>query len=340
MARGGDRTVSALDFRLLNEFQRDFPLCAEPYREIAARLGAPADQVIAALARLRSAGAVSRIGAVFRPGAVGASTLAAMAVPPERLVAVARAVNGFAGVNHNYEREHRFNLWFVAAAADAAALERLLRDIETATGIEVLSLPLIEEYHIDLGFDLAGNGAPRESASRRPRLVALDARGRRLAAALQDGLAAVARPYAELGARARLSETETIAQLRRWIEDGVIRRFGVIVRHLELGWDANAMCVWDIPDAQALALGEQLAARPEVTLCYRRERKLPHWPHNFYCMIHGRARGEVEQALARLRSECSLAQFHGEVLFSSRRFKQTGARPLGAETTSTPQGLD
>ncbi len=97
---------------------------------------------------------VSRVGAVVRPNTVGVSTLAAMRVPTEQLEAVAALVNGYAEVNHNYEREHRLNLWFVATTTDAARLQAVLDDIAARSGIEVLAFPLLESYHIDLGFDL------------------------------------------------------------------------------------------------------------------------------------------------------------------------------------------
>jgi len=143
-----------LDRRLLNDFQHDFPLVEAPYAEIARRLGTTEADVLARLARLQADGAISRIGAVVRPNTIGASTLAAMAVPPEQLEPVAQLVNGYAEVNHNYEREHALNLWFVATAPDPDRLQAVLKEIEMRTGIEVLPFPLIEDYHIDLGFDL------------------------------------------------------------------------------------------------------------------------------------------------------------------------------------------
>jgi len=143
-----------LDRRLLNDFQHDFPLTAEPYAEIARRLGTTEADVLARLERLQSEGAISRIGAVVRPNTIGASTLAAMAVPAERLDAVAGLVSGYAEVNHNYEREHELNLWFVVTAPDPARLQAVLHDIAARTGIEVLPFPLVEDYHIDLGFEM------------------------------------------------------------------------------------------------------------------------------------------------------------------------------------------
>lgn len=146
--------LTELDQRLLNDFQRDFPLSSTPYADIARRLGVAENDVLARLEVLTRAGAVSRVGAVVRPNTVGVSTLAAMAVPPAELKSVAALVNGYIEVNHNYERENRLNLWFVAAATDATRLEVVLDEIAARAGYEVLSFPLVEDYHIDLGFDL------------------------------------------------------------------------------------------------------------------------------------------------------------------------------------------
>lgn len=146
--------TTPLDQRLLNDFQHEFPLTPTPYADIARELGVTEDEVIARLHKLKHAGAVSRVGAVVRPNTVGVSTLAAMAVPPEELEPIAQLINDYAEVNHNYEREHRLNLWFVATASDAARLQAVLDDIATRTGHEVLSFPLVEDYHIDLGFEL------------------------------------------------------------------------------------------------------------------------------------------------------------------------------------------
>lgn len=151
---GRNPDLTALDRRLLDEFQRDFPVTSRPFAELARRLGTEEETVIARLGQLRDAGLVSRIGAVVAPHRAGWSTLAAMAVPDERLDEVARLVSGFHEVNHNYEREHRLNLWFVVTGADAEAVEAVLRQIGYRSGLAVLDLPLVEAYRLDLGFPL------------------------------------------------------------------------------------------------------------------------------------------------------------------------------------------
>ena len=148
----------------------------------------------------------------------------------------------------------------------------------------------------------------------------------RLLAALEPGLPLVSHPYATLAAKLGATETQVIERLADLKETGVISRFGVIVRHHELGICANAMVVWDLPDCRVEAIGQRLAALPFVTLCYRRPRRRPHWPYNLFCMIHGRDRDEVLRQVAQANAAADLAEVPQAVLFSKKRFKQRGAR--------------
>ena len=143
-----------LDKRMIDAYQRDFPLTERPFAAIADKLGVSEEDVIEALKVLQQNGTLSRVGAVFKPNTVGHSTLAAMAVDGERLEEVADMVSGFEEVNHNYEREHRLNLWFVVAADDQERVEEVLQEIENLTGVKVLNLPMLDDYHLDLGFEL------------------------------------------------------------------------------------------------------------------------------------------------------------------------------------------
>lgn len=146
--------LSSLQQHLLASYQRDMPIGAQPFAEMATALGVDEDEIIAALEDLHSRGILTRVGPVFTPGRAGASTLAAMTIPPDALERVAGLVNDFDQVNHNYEREHEFNLWFVVTAEDQAGVDAVLAEIGAHTGLEVLDLPLERSYHIDLGFAL------------------------------------------------------------------------------------------------------------------------------------------------------------------------------------------
>ncbi|HEY5637636.1 MAG TPA: Lrp/AsnC family transcriptional regulator [Burkholderiales bacterium] len=321
-----------VDLGLLNRWQRDFPIVTRPFERIARAEGMDEAAVIAAFRALQAGGRMTRIGALFRPNTVGASTLAAMQVPAGELERVAAQVSARAEVNHNYERGHAVNLWFVASAGDAGALETVLLGIERETGFRVLRLPLVEEYHIDLGFDLAtGRDTARPARTpAAPGPVRLTAAERRLVVALADGLPFDPQPYARLGEAATLPETGVMATLRDWLERGVLRRFGAVARHRSLGFEANAMVVWDVPDALAPVAGGVLAGEPAVTLCYRRARSLPEWPYTLYCMVHGRARDTVLGQVAQLTRLAGLEAQPREILFSERCFTQRGARYAAA----------
>jgi len=146
--------ISPFERRLLDGYQRGLPLEPRPFARLATDLGVDELAVLDGLQRLQQAGVVSRVGPVPRPNQIGVSTLAAMAVPEARLQEVAALISALPEVNHNYEREHHFNLWFVVTARDATHLQSVLDDIAEATGLEVMDLPMVEEYFIDLGFPL------------------------------------------------------------------------------------------------------------------------------------------------------------------------------------------
>ena len=147
-----------------------------------------------------------------------------------------------------------------------------------------------------------------------------------LKAAIQDGLPLTAQPYATLAASLDLPEDAVIHQLQHWLEDGYIKRLGLVVRHHAVGYRANAMVVWNVPDDQVDALGEKMRQHPAITLCYRRPRRLPDWPYNLFCMIHGKDRALVLQQIDALIQQLDLQQIQHAVLFSNRQFKQTGGR--------------
>ena len=151
--------LTALEKQLLNDYQQGMPLVSEPYSEIAREINLKGfsvteQEIIDSLSSLKERGMISRVGPVFKPNSIGVSTLAAIAVPANRVVEVANIVSAFSQVNHNYEREHQFNLWFVVTASSQNEVEQVLEAIELQAGLSVMNLPMEQDYHIDLGFPL------------------------------------------------------------------------------------------------------------------------------------------------------------------------------------------
>jgi DNA-binding Lrp family transcriptional regulator len=145
---------------------------------------------------------------------------------------------------------------------------------------------------------------------------------------ISAGLPLVKRPYAEIAERLGCSEAEVIDGIREISARGDLKRFGVVVRHRKLGYRANGMVVWDIPDARVAELGNCIGQYSFVTLCYRRPRRLPEWRYNLFSMIHGRDREAVIDQVAFIVEQCGLQGIEHEILFSRRCFKQRGASYL------------
>jgi DNA-binding Lrp family transcriptional regulator len=317
--------LDPIDLRLLEEFQRGFPLVPRPFEVLGRSLDLSETEVLDRVARLKDEGKIARVGATVRPNTAGASTLAAMSIEPWRIEEIAEIVGQEPGVNHSYQREHAWNLWFVATAADKEALQALLARIGQRTGHEVLDLPLLRAFNIDLGFSLHG---PRHALGigADPDMGALTEEDRPLLQALSSGMTITAEPFKTLGQAIGWPEPRVIARIAALARAGILTRVGIIVRHRALGWTSNAMVVFDLPQERITDAGHALAGLPGVTLCYQRRSLADVWPWGLFCMIHARNRPE---ALGLLETALALPELAGashQVLFSMRCFKQTGAQ--------------
>jgi DNA-binding Lrp family transcriptional regulator len=142
------------DLKLLDAGQGDFPLVSRPFAVLGERVGIPEAEVLSRLRRLLDEGGLSRLGPILRSENLGGDrTLAAMKVPADRFDQVAAIVNANESVSHNYEREHEFNMWFVISSEDQSDIDRVIAEIEEQTGLDVINLPSLEEYKVDLRFE-------------------------------------------------------------------------------------------------------------------------------------------------------------------------------------------
>jgi len=147
-----------------------------------------------------------------------------------------------------------------------------------------------------------------------------------LFSAIEQGLPLVTQPYLAIANQIDISEAQVISAIDAWQQQGLIRRFGLVVRHRKLGYHANAMVVWDIPSAQVDEVAALLSQESVVTLCYQRPRVMPHWPYNLFCMIHGKSRTQVLAQLADICQRHQLNHFDKSPLFSTKAYKQRGGR--------------
>jgi len=154
----------------------------------------------------------------------------------------------------------------------------------------------------------------------------LDAVDRAIIHATQAGLPRVPEPYQAVAEGTGVSAGEVMARMRRMLEAGIIRRIGAVPNHYSLGYRANGMTVWNVPDERVRELGMKIGALACVSHCYHRPRHLPQWPYNLFAMVHGRDRAEVEAKVAEIAGVLGDADRGHTVLYSSRILKKTGLR--------------
>jgi len=156
--------------------------------------------------------------------------------------------------------------------------------------------------------------------------TALDEIDRRIVLATQSGLPLEPQPYHAVARQVGIPAEEVMARMLRMLESGAIRRIGVVPNHYALGYKANGMTVWDVPDERVDELGEKVGALDFVSHCYCRPRHLPDWNYNFFAMVHGHDRGEVGELVRRIAELIGDADRGHEILYSTRILKKTGLR--------------
>lgn len=141
--------LDATDRLLINRLQDGLPLTHDPFSPVAREAGIPETEVVDRIAALREIGAITRFGPFLDAEAMGgAFCLCAMAVPADRFDEVMTLVNAHAQVAHNYERQHKLNMWFVLACERPEEIAAAAAEIEGETGLKVLRFPKLKEFFI------------------------------------------------------------------------------------------------------------------------------------------------------------------------------------------------
>ncbi|WP_299266075.1 Lrp/AsnC family transcriptional regulator [Halorientalis sp.] len=324
-----------VDAALVDGYQSGFPVAERPFAVVGDDLGIDAADALTRVRDLREAGLFRRFGPVLNPPVIGSSTLAAVAAPEDRFDEVAEVINDHRQVNHNYRREHEWNMWFVVTAGSREKRDAIIDDIESKTGLSVLVLPMLTDYYIDLEFPVVnGDRFARESISETDASATrisedaaanLSAVDRRLLLEIQDGFPLTETPYRDVAAAVDASVDDVLDSVVTLREDGCIKRIGCVVNHVTTGFDNNCMVVWNVPDDELDAWGETVGALPYVTLCYHRPRRPGQdWQYNLFTMIHGRETEAVDTKIDELAGEYLPVEH--ERLYSTETLKQTGAR--------------
>ena len=320
-------SMDNLDKEILNEIQWTFPLVPKPYSEIAKKFSITDDEMMQRLRTLKQAGIIRQLSAIFDTRRLGyKSALVAMAISPDKLDQIANQINRHPGVSHNYERNHEYNLWFTLAVPPGSDLKTEIDKFSKLQGInKVRMLPTIKLFKIGVKLEMVEDKKaevkPTEEKKkiRDVKFVATDD-DKNYIRELQKDLEITERPFLKTAQRLGITEEELFEKARYYEEIGVMRRFAAILRHREVGFLANGMIVWKVPEERIEEVGAKLGAFPQVSHCYQRP-VYPDWPYNVFSMVHCKSNDDAQVIAKQIEDQISVHDY--KILFSSREFKKT-----------------
>jgi DNA-binding Lrp family transcriptional regulator len=294
---------------------------------MAKKFGLSDQEMMQRLRVLKDVGIIRQISAIFDTRKLGyKSALVAMAIEPEKLDYVANQVNRHPGVSHNYERNHEYNLWFTLAVPPGSDLKTEIDKFSKLPGIKKTRLlPTIKLFKIGVKLEMVdemkSDIKPSEEKKKitEKKFIATEEE-KNYIRELQKDLEIVERPFLKSAQKLGITEEQLLEKLKEYEEIGVMRRFAAILRHREVGFTANGMIVWKVPDERIEEVGEKLGAFPQISHCYQRP-VYPDWPYSVFSMVHCKSISDAEDMAKQIQKQVDVNDY--KILFSSREFKKT-----------------
>ncbi len=315
-----------LDKEILNEIQWTFPLVSKPFDDLAKKFGISVDVIKERLIRLKKIVVLRQLSAIFDTRRLGyKSSLVAMEIEPDKLDFVAQHINRHPGVSHNYERNHQFNLWFTLAVPPGSDLKSEVDKFTKLDGIKkTRMLPTIKLFKIGVKLDMVDDKKHEIKPSEEKKKInnvkfVVTEEDKQFIRELQKDMEIIDRPFLKSAQTLGISEEQLFEKIKYYEEIGVMRRFAAILRHRDVGFTANGMIVWTVPEDRIEQVGEKLGAFPQVSHCYQRP-VYPDWPYNVFSMIHCKSKDEAEDVAKIIQKQINVDDYM--ILFSAREFKK------------------
>ena len=319
-------SMDELDKELLNEIQTTFPLVTRPFDAIAKKFNTTPEIIKEHLNNLKKVGILRQLSAIFDTRKLGyTSSLVAMEIEHDKLEYVASQINRHPGVSHNYEREHQFNLWFTLAVPPGVDLKAEVDKFNVLKGIKkVRMLPTLQLFKIGVKLDMVDE-KKHEIAPTEQKKKIKDVKfqpteeDKDFIRELQKDMEIIDEPFVKAANNLGITENELFEKMKQYEDTGVMRRFAAILRHRKVGFTANGMIVWKVPEDRISEVGEKLGAFPQVSHCYERP-TYPDWPYNVFSMIHCKTHDEAHEMAKTIQNQINVPEY--QILFSSREFKK------------------
>ena len=309
---------------ILSRIQKKFPLVAKPFEAIAKELNITEDEVLNILQKEKSDGIIRQTSAIFDTKRLGyKSSLVAFKIPHAKIDKAVEIINSHPGISHNYERNHDFNIWFTLGVAPDSklGLEKTVEIIaKLSEADDYIMLPTLKLFKINVKLNTTGKDEKKEKVKKVIHTeIELTPLHHEIIRRAQYDIDIVSEPFKNIIDELDIDYDTFFSILLELQNAGIMRRFASILNHRKAGFNANAMVVWDVDEANGEAIGEKAAAFSAVSHCYLRP-KYENWPYNLFTMVHGKTTEQTNSIIEEMAKEIE-SKSHMP-LYSSREFKK------------------
>jgi len=309
---------------ILSRIQKKFPLVAKPFEAIANELNITENEVLTILQKEKADGIIRQTSAIFDTKRLGyKSSLVAFKIPHAKIDDAVEIINSHPGISHNYERNHDFNIWFTLGISPDSKLGlettvKLLAKLTQAD--DYIMLPTLKLFKINVKLNTTGKDEKKEKVKKViHKEINITPLHQQIIQKAQYDIEMISEPFKQIIDDLNIDYDTFFSILSELQDAGIMRRFASILNHRKAGFNANAMVVWDVDEANGEEIGERAAAFSAVSHCYLRP-KYDNWPYNLFTMVHGKTTEETNSIIEDMAKE--IPSLSHMPLYSSREFKK------------------
>jgi len=309
---------------ILLRVQKNFPLEIKPFAAIANELGLEEQEVISVIQDQKDQKIIRQTSAIFDTKSLGyKSSLVAFEIDEDKIDQAVEIINAHPGVSHNYERNHKFNIWFTMACSPESkiGLDKTIDILAKLTKANAhIMLPTLKLFKISVKLDTTGKGDKKEKVAKKEKIaIEMTPLHMDVVKLLQNDIDIKSEPFEDIIKELDISYDKFFEIVDDLQKSGMMRRFASILNHRRAGFNANAMVVWDVDEKNGETIGKTAAEFSAVSHCYLRP-KYENWQYNLFTMVHGKTKEETNAVISDMEKEID-SKSHMP-LYSSREFKK------------------
>lgn len=319
--------LSQQEMNLLHVVQDDFPLTRQPFRDIGRRAGLTEKETLVLLQKLKSENIVREISILLDSKKTGyKSTLVALNADEWEMETVIPRINAHPGVSHNYLRQGFYNVWFTLTIPAKRVFIKEIISLFGSKSLSYLILSSLQTFKIGVRFAI---GEHKKNIYRKTMRIRNDVTRelssfeKEILRKLQVEFPLDPDPWKILSEHCRVNPDELVKMISDWKREGIIKRIAAFIRHRNVGYTANGMVCFNVPEQNINESGKIVSQYQEVSHCYQRQ-AFREWPYNLYAMVHCKEQADCNTIISNIANKIDCKDY--QVLYSIKELKKERIR--------------